>query len=83
MRIRTREDGFEYQVREMVLKFAKDLKETIEEDYDGDINEALWKEKEEFGEIALNIIWEYFGDELTSAIYENFKEREELEEDEE
>jgi hypothetical protein len=68
----TREDSFEYQVKEIVKKFMKDMDGTLNKK--SDINDVIWKNKEEFGEIAYNLICEYFGSDFITEIFDENKE---------
>lgn len=58
MRIRTVEDSFEYQAKQMIERFKEYL---YEEDKDRDLTDLIWEKKELFGQIAYEVIGDYCG----------------------
>jgi RNase P/RNase MRP subunit POP5 len=63
MTIRTIEEDFEYQMREVINKFKKDFK--LEELTGEEIQEKIWnKYSKEFGRAVLEACNNYSGDEL-------------------
>lgn len=71
--MRTLEDNFEYQVKEIVKKYMKDMDGILTKK--SDINDSIWENKAEFGEIAYNMICEYLGSDFIEEVFNDNKEK--------
>jgi hypothetical protein len=80
--MRTIEDNFDYQVKNMLKTILENIDmEKSEEEEQKDINDILWENKSEVGRVFLETVWDYFGEEIVNESFEKFKkDKEESEE---